>query len=62
MFFGQFSVEYRVKFGVTCTSYFSYLFPSWKSSDPKILGIKTFLFENFSPKKGSRKFYVTFLG
>ena len=31
-------------------------FPSWKSSDPKIIGIKTYLFENFSQKKGSRKF------
>ena len=30
-------------------------FPSWKSSDPKIIGIKTYL-ENFSQKKGSRKF------
>ena len=27
-----------------------------KSSDPKIIGIKTNLFENFSQKKGSRKF------
>ena len=27
-----------------------------KSSDPKIIGIKTYLFENFSQKKGSRKF------
>ena len=26
-------------------------FPSWKSSDPKIMGIKTYLFENFSHKK-----------
>jgi len=26
------------------------------------MGIKTYLFENFSQKKGSRKFYVTFLG
>ena len=26
-------------------------FPSWKSSDPKIIGIKTDLFENFSQKK-----------
>ena len=31
-------------------------FPSWKSSDPKTIGIKTYLFENFSQKKGSRKF------
>ena len=23
-------------------------FPSWKSSDPKIIGIKTYLFETFS--------------
>ena len=30
--------------------------PSWKSSDPKIIGIKTYLFENFGQKKGSRKF------
>ena len=37
-------------------------FPSWKTSDPKIIGIKTYFFENFSPKKGFRKFYVTFLG
>ena len=37
-------------------------FPSWKSSDPKIIGIKTYLFENSSQKKGSRKFKVTFLG
>ena len=37
-------------------------FPSRKSSDPKIIGIKTYLFENFSHKKGSRKFQVTFLG
>ena len=35
---------------------------NWKSSDPKIIGIKTYLFENFSQKKGSRKFLVTFLG
>ena len=28
----------------------------WKSSDPKIIGIKTYLFENFSQEKGSRKF------
>ena len=28
-------------------------FPSWKSSDPKIIGIKSYLFENFSQKKGS---------
>ena len=26
-------------------------FPSWKSNDPKIIGIKTYLFENFSQKK-----------
>ena len=25
-FFGQFAVEYRVKFGVTCASYFTYLY------------------------------------
>ena len=31
-------------------------FPSWKYSDPKIIGIKIYLFENFSQKKGSRKF------
>ena len=37
-------------------------FPSWKSSDPKIMGIKTYLLENFSQKKGSRKFLMTFLG
>ena len=30
--------------------------PSWKSSDPKIIGIQTYLFENFGQKKGSRKF------
>ena len=30
--------------------------PSWKSSDPKIIGIKTYFFENFSQKKGSQKF------
>ena len=35
--------------------------PSGKSSDSKIIGIKTYLFENFSQKKGSRKFQVTFL-
>ena len=29
---------------------------NWKSSDPKIIGIKTYLFENFSQKKGFRKF------
>ena len=33
-----------------------YGFPSWKSSDPKIIGIKTYLFENFSQKKASWKF------
>ena len=33
-------------------------FPSWKSSDPKIIRIKTYLFKNFSQKKGSRKFDV----
>ena len=33
-----------------------FAFPSWKSNDPKIIGIKTYLFENFSQKKGSRKF------
>ena len=32
-------------------------FPSWKSSDPKIIGIKTYLFENFSQRKGSRFFW-----
>ena len=26
-------------------------FPSWKSSDPKIIGIKTYLFENLSQKE-----------
>ena len=31
-------------------------FHSWKSSDPKIIGIKIYLFENFRQKKGSRKF------
>ena len=31
-------------------------FPSWKSSDPKFIGIKTSLFENYSQKKGFRKF------
>ena len=31
-------------------------FPSWKSCDPKILGIKTYLFKNFSQKKCSQKF------
>ena len=36
-------------------------FPSVKSSDPKILGIN-YLFENFSQKKGFRKFQVTLLG
>ena len=37
-------------------------FPSWKSSDTKIIGVNTDLFENFSQKKGFRKFQVTFLG
>ena len=32
------------------------------SNDPEILGIKTYLFENFSQKKGSRKSQLTFLG
>ena len=31
-------------------------FPSLKSSDPKTVGIKTYLFENSSQKKGFRKF------
>ena len=31
-------------------------FPSWKSCDPKIIGIKTYLFKNFSQKKCSQKF------
>ena len=31
-------------------------FPSGKSSYPKIIGIKTYLFDNCSLKKGSRKF------
>ena len=31
-------------------------FPSWESSDPIIIGIKTYLFENFSQKKGSWMF------
>ena len=31
-------------------------FPSWKSSDQKIIRIKTYFFKNFSQKKGSRKF------
>ena len=35
---------------------------SWKSSDTKIIEMKTYLFENFSQKKGSRKFLVSFLG
>ena len=26
-------------------------FPSWKSNDPKIIGIKTYLFENFNKEK-----------
>ena len=26
-------------------------FPSWKSSDPKIIGIKTYLFRKFQPEK-----------
>ena len=30
-------------------------FPSSKSSDPKIIGIETYLFENFSQKKDSPK-------
>ena len=36
---------------------FFYLFgfPSWKSSILKIIGIKIYLFENFSQKKGSPK-------
>ena len=33
-----------------------FAFPSWKSNDPKIIGIKTYLFENFSQKKRSPKF------
>ena len=33
-----------------------YIFRIQWSSDPKIMGIKTHLFENFSKKKGSRKF------
>ena len=33
-----------------------------QSSDSKIIEIKTYLFENFSQKKSSRKFYVIFLG
>ena len=33
-----------------------------KSSDPKTTRIKTYLFENFSQKKDSRKFQATFLG
>ena len=31
-------------------------FPSLKSSDPKIIGIKTYLVKNFSQKKGPPKF------
>ena len=31
-------------------------FPGWKSSDPKIIEIETYLFENFSQKIGYRKF------
>ena len=30
-------------------------FPSWKSSDPRIIGIKTYLFENLSQKKDGPK-------
>ena len=33
-----------------------------KYSDSKIIEVKTCRFENFSQKKGSRKFFVTFLG
>ena len=35
---------------------------SCKSSHPKIVGIKTDLFKNFSQKKSSRKLQLTFLG
>ena len=34
-----------------CKIFHLFGFPSWKSSDPKIIGIKTYLFENFSQKK-----------
>ena len=40
----------------------SNIFQYLNCSDPKIIGIKTSLFENFSHKKGSQKFQVTFLG
>ena len=30
-------------------------FPCWKSSDPKIIGVKTYLFRNFNQKKGFPK-------
>ena len=37
-------------------------FPSWKSSDPKIIGIKTYLFENFSWKKAPENSMWPFQG
>ena len=37
-------------------------FPSWKSSEPKIIGIKTYLFENFSQKKAPENSRWPFLG
>ena len=40
----------------SCLNIALFGFPSWKCSDRKIIGIKTYLFENFSQKKSSRKF------
>ena len=50
---------YMVDIGICLSPKIFHLFGirSWRSSDPKIIGIKTYLYENFSEKKkSSRKF------
>ena len=37
-------------------------FPSWKSSDPKIIGIKTYFFRKFQPEKRLPKILGDLLG
>ena len=39
-----------------------FAFPSWKSSEPNIIGIKTYLFENSARKKAPVNFRWLFKG
>ena len=38
------------------------VFSSWKSSDPKIIGIKTYFLENFGQEKALENYRWPFLG